>query len=157
MEEADKDWMIRMVGGWVFLLVPAHLGSPGQRAVKRLLLLLFQGLEIWQKNPGIWRLIRRKLRQSHVSKSSTSPTGTGSLATSKSGNQGKIKLHRVIYCNRGNNWLTWLQKTDKKMTQARITTHCWTKSVTESVLNMITSRTILSLNYSLCYLTLFSL
>ena len=41
MEEADKDWMmIRMVGGWVFLLVPAHPGSPGQRAVKRLLLLL---------------------------------------------------------------------------------------------------------------------
>ena len=32
--------MIRMVGGWVFLLVPAHPGSPGQRAVKRLLLLL---------------------------------------------------------------------------------------------------------------------
>jgi len=30
--------MIRMVGGWVFLLVLAHLGSPGQRAVKRLLL-----------------------------------------------------------------------------------------------------------------------
>jgi len=36
-----KDWIIRMVGGWMFLLVPAHLGSPGQRAVKRLLLLLF--------------------------------------------------------------------------------------------------------------------
>jgi len=41
MEEADKGWvMIRMVGGWVYLLVPAHPGSPGQRAVKRLLLLL---------------------------------------------------------------------------------------------------------------------
>jgi len=27
MEEADKDWMIiRMVGGWLFLLVPAHPG-----------------------------------------------------------------------------------------------------------------------------------
>jgi len=39
MEEANKDWMmIRMVGGSVFLLVPAHPGSPGQRAVKRLLL-----------------------------------------------------------------------------------------------------------------------
>jgi len=39
MEEADKDWvMIRMVGGWVFLLVPAHPGSPGQRAIKWLLL-----------------------------------------------------------------------------------------------------------------------
>jgi len=32
--------MIRMVGGWVFLLVPGHPGSPGQRAVKRLLSLL---------------------------------------------------------------------------------------------------------------------
>jgi len=32
--------MIRMVGGWVFFLVPAHPGSPGQRAVKWLLLLL---------------------------------------------------------------------------------------------------------------------
>jgi len=41
MVEADKDWMmIRMVGGCVFLLVPAHPGSPRQRAVKRLLLLL---------------------------------------------------------------------------------------------------------------------
>jgi len=41
MEEADKDWMmIRMAGGRVFLLVLAHPGSPGQRAVKRLLLLL---------------------------------------------------------------------------------------------------------------------
>ena len=29
MEEADKDWMmIRMVGGSVFILVPAHPGSP---------------------------------------------------------------------------------------------------------------------------------
>jgi len=41
MEEADEDWMvIRMVGGWMFVLVPAHTGSPGQRAVKWLLLLL---------------------------------------------------------------------------------------------------------------------
>jgi len=30
--------MIRMVAGWVFLLVPAHPGSRGQRAVKRSLL-----------------------------------------------------------------------------------------------------------------------
>jgi len=29
--------MIRMVGGSVFLLIQAHPGSPGQRAVKRLL------------------------------------------------------------------------------------------------------------------------
>jgi len=36
-----KDWM---VGGWLFLLVPAHPGSPGQRAVKRLLLLLFSAM-----------------------------------------------------------------------------------------------------------------
>ena len=32
--------MIRMVGGWVFLLVPADPGSPGQRAVKRSLCVL---------------------------------------------------------------------------------------------------------------------
>ena len=45
MEEADKDWMmIRMLSGWVFLLVLAHPGSPGQKAVKRLLLLLLQSL-----------------------------------------------------------------------------------------------------------------
>jgi len=31
MEEADKGWMmIRMVGGWMFLLVPAHPGSAGK-------------------------------------------------------------------------------------------------------------------------------
>jgi len=42
MEETDKDWiMMRMVGGWVFLLVPAHPGSTGQRAVKRLSLLFW--------------------------------------------------------------------------------------------------------------------
>jgi len=29
MEKADKDWtMIRMLGGWMCLLVPAHPGSP---------------------------------------------------------------------------------------------------------------------------------
>jgi len=32
--------LIRMVGGWVFIPAPAHPGSPGQRAVKRTLLLL---------------------------------------------------------------------------------------------------------------------
>jgi len=38
MEEVQKGClMIRMgVSGWMFLLVPAHLGSPGQRAVKQL-------------------------------------------------------------------------------------------------------------------------
>jgi len=41
MKEADKDWMtIRMMGGWVFLLVPAHPGSPGQRAVKRVVVVV---------------------------------------------------------------------------------------------------------------------
>jgi len=47
MEEADtdKDWMmIKMVGGSVFLLVPAHPGSPRQRAVKRLLLCVVSAL-----------------------------------------------------------------------------------------------------------------
>jgi len=48
MEEADKDWiMIRMVGGWVFLLVPAHLGSSGQMAITRLLLLLLLLVSDW--------------------------------------------------------------------------------------------------------------
>jgi len=48
MEEADKDWMmIRMVGGWVFLLVPAHPCSPRQRAVTRLLMLLSWKTECW--------------------------------------------------------------------------------------------------------------
>ena len=41
--------MIRMVGGWVFLLVPAHPGSPGQRAVKRLLLFVVTK-KIWCNN-----------------------------------------------------------------------------------------------------------
>jgi len=38
MEEGDKGCpMIRMgVSGRMFLLVPAYLGSPGQKAVKRL-------------------------------------------------------------------------------------------------------------------------
>ena len=38
MEEDDKGCpMIRMgVSGWMFLLVPAYPGSPGQKAVKRL-------------------------------------------------------------------------------------------------------------------------
>jgi len=41
MEEADKDWMmIRMVGGLMFLLVPAHPGSPGQRAVNKTVVVL---------------------------------------------------------------------------------------------------------------------
>jgi len=39
--------MIRMVGGWVFLLVPAHPGRPGQRAVNWLLLLY-----LWFWNGG---------------------------------------------------------------------------------------------------------
>ena len=40
--------MIRMVGGWVFLLVPAHPGSPGQRAVKWLLLCC------WRDGGWLW-------------------------------------------------------------------------------------------------------
>jgi len=39
MEEADKDSrMIWLVGRWVFLLLLAHRGSPGQMAIKWLLL-----------------------------------------------------------------------------------------------------------------------
>ena len=48
------DWMmIRMVGGWMFLLLPAHPGSPGQRAVKRLLLLQFDSVMCGL--PGSWQ------------------------------------------------------------------------------------------------------
>ena len=51
MEEYDKDWLIfRLVGGWMFLLVLAHPGSPGQRVVKQLLLLLLPLLLIKQRN-----------------------------------------------------------------------------------------------------------
>ena len=42
----DKHWMmIRMAGGSMFLLVPAHPGSPWQRAVKRLLLLVVRHVD----------------------------------------------------------------------------------------------------------------
>lgn len=42
MEEAGRGWvMVRMVGWSVFLLVLAHPGSPGQGAVKRLLLCVY--------------------------------------------------------------------------------------------------------------------
>jgi len=43
MEEADKGWLMLKIGvsGWMFLLVPAYLGNPGQRAIKQLLLLLY--------------------------------------------------------------------------------------------------------------------
>jgi len=58
MEEADRDWMIGMVGGWVFLLVPAHPGSPGQRAVKWLLLLLL--LEVCHLPVGCKQLLQTK-------------------------------------------------------------------------------------------------
>ena len=36
MEEADKWWLMNRKGvsGWMFLLVLAHPGSPGQRAIK---------------------------------------------------------------------------------------------------------------------------
>jgi len=40
MEKADKGWLMVRIGvsRWIFLLVLAHLGSPGQRATKPLLL-----------------------------------------------------------------------------------------------------------------------
>ena len=42
MEKADKGWRVIRIGvsGWMFILVPAHMGSPKQRAIKQLLLLL---------------------------------------------------------------------------------------------------------------------
>jgi len=67
MEEADKDWMmIRMVGEWVFLLVPAHPGTPGQRAMKQLLL-------FYVMNSGellsLWLLLLPSLEESEPSRS----------------------------------------------------------------------------------------
>jgi len=72
MEEVDEGClMIGMaVSGWMFLLVPAYPGSPRQRAVRRLLLLLYvlalymrnrklpvHGLE-YAKNLGlIWNIV----------------------------------------------------------------------------------------------------
>jgi len=42
MVDADKGWLMISFGvsGWMFLLAPAHPGSPGQRAIKWLLLYL---------------------------------------------------------------------------------------------------------------------
>jgi len=49
MEEVDKGCpMIRMgVSGWMFLLVPAYPGCPGQKAVKQLCVCV-EGPDDWQ-------------------------------------------------------------------------------------------------------------
>ena len=49
MEEVDKGCSTIMIGvsGWMFLLVPAHLGSPGKRAVKRLCVCVSQRRPSW--------------------------------------------------------------------------------------------------------------
>jgi len=58
MEEADKDWMmIRMVGGWVFLLVLVHPGSPRWRAVKWLLLLFCSCVSVCQIYVRLWLVV----------------------------------------------------------------------------------------------------
>jgi len=43
MEEADNGWLMIRIGvsGWIFLLVPTHMGSPRQRAMKWLLLFCY--------------------------------------------------------------------------------------------------------------------
>jgi len=48
--------IMRIVGGWVFLLVPAHPGSPRQRAIKRLLVcVLCRQSKLVQKiKPNKW-------------------------------------------------------------------------------------------------------
>ena len=65
MEEVDTGCLkITMgVSGWIFLLVPAHLGSPGQRAIKWLCV-------------GVWVCVRvrvpvRVLAESKMAKSQT--------------------------------------------------------------------------------------
>jgi len=48
--------------GWVFLLIPAHPGSPGQRAVKRLsllLLLLCLWQQYWSTNIAHWKVFEQ--------------------------------------------------------------------------------------------------
>jgi len=59
MEEADKDWMtIRMVVGECFFWYRrTHTGSPGQRAIKWLLLLLLLYLTIFVSGAEM-RLVR---------------------------------------------------------------------------------------------------
>jgi len=52
--------MIRMVGRWMFLLVPAHPGSPIQRAVKRLSLLFWL---LWVRLSWPIRLIAWRTRR----------------------------------------------------------------------------------------------
>ena len=47
--------VIRMVGGWMFLLVPAYPGSPGQRAVKQLLLLAINCSRLYMLNNNYWQ------------------------------------------------------------------------------------------------------
>ena len=50
MEKGDKGSTLTRMGvsGWMFLLVPAYPGCPGQTAVKWLLLLLQKSLLIWK-------------------------------------------------------------------------------------------------------------
>jgi len=52
---------IRMVGGGVFLLIPAHLGSPRQRAIKRLSLCVI----IVKKLHSLKRFVRTTVAASH--------------------------------------------------------------------------------------------
>ena len=56
---------IRMVGGWSFLLVPAHPGGPRQRAIKRLLLLLYDYMYKWDEESWYVQLRRWKDCQRH--------------------------------------------------------------------------------------------
>ena len=59
MEKDDEgSTMIRMgVSGWMFLLVPAYLGCPGSKAVKRSLLLLLLLSVLWH----CWLGIRKSI------------------------------------------------------------------------------------------------
>ena len=49
MEEVGRGCLMSrvVVGGWMFLLVQAHPGSPGQRAIKRVCVCVCVGLVRW--------------------------------------------------------------------------------------------------------------
>ena len=59
MEKGDKGSTLTRMGvsGWMFLLVPAYMGCPGQTAVKWLLLLLLQPFDRFWWNLARWCIL----------------------------------------------------------------------------------------------------
>ena len=107
MERGDKgSTLIRMgVSGWMFLLVPAHPGCPGSKAIKRSLLLLL----LWW-----WRSGHSYAQYTSMN---TAPTalmnGTDSQAVTDS-QHGRIR-HKLLKCwknaantNVSDSLITWM-------------------------------------------------